>query len=137
MRGTPEVPLTGIYRIQTALSLKGSASQDPSEPNVQLARTQFDNRIATVYDALMQSDDGDTLKATARLITAAGRALATVIDPLDPASVRFASNNADMADFTCTDWYDGGFGDGQADAEGCSWEEILLFDAVCCSANVD
>jgi hypothetical protein len=126
----PEIPMTGIRRISVHISIKGSATQKTNaESNPEQARVDFDNRCATTYDALMQTVDGQTLKATAVLITAAGQAMAVPVDGT-AAAIKFANNNADMADFTCQEWYDIGEGDGEADAEGCSWEEILMFEAV-------
>jgi hypothetical protein len=125
----PEVPLTGLRRISVHVSIKGSAVLGVGEPNPEVARVNFDNRIAAVYDALMQSDDGQTLHATAALITAAGRALAVPVDA-SPEAALFAANNADMAEFTCQAWYDAGEGDGEAEGEGCAWEEVLLFEAL-------
>ena len=131
-----EVPLTGLRRISVHLSIKGSAVQEVGEPNPEQKRVEFDQRIANTYDALMQSDDGQSLRATARAITAAGRALAVPVDNT-AAALQLAANNADMADFTCQAWFDSGEGDGMANAEGCSWEEILMFEALCSASNTD
>jgi hypothetical protein len=127
----PEVHMTGLRRVRVHISVKGSAALKPEEPNPDLARAQFDERLGAVYDALMQTaaTDGQTLSWTAQAITAAGQAMATAVDNSDAAAL-FARNNADMADFTCHAWYDAGEGDGEADAEGCDWEEILMFDAL-------
>lgn len=84
---------------------------------------------------MMKSDDGQTLRWTAAAITAAGRALAVAVDATDEAA-QFALNNADMTGFTCQEIYDMGEGDGEADGEGCSWEEILMFDVVASPSNV-
>lgn len=134
--GTPDPPLSGDYRVKLHISIKGSATQGVSEPNPQLSRVNFDNRVSQTFDALMESDNGIDLEATAVLITAAGRALAVPADG-SPAAILFAQNNADMADFSCLQWVDGGFGDGPANDEGCSWEEILIFDVLACASNVD
>lgn len=132
-----DVALTGLRRISVQISIKGSATIGINEPNKDVSRLNFDTRVANTDDALMQTDDGQTLRATAGLIAAAGRALAVVVDPNDPKSVLFAANNADMVDFTCQGWYDVGEGDGEANEEGCSWEEILMFEALCSPSNVD
>ncbi len=135
--GKPEVPLTGLRRMPVLISIRGSATQKPGEPNPDLARVNFDARVAATYDAMLQSDDDQTFRATARAITATGRALAVVVDPNDPESVQFAANNADMVDFTCQAVYDTGEGDGEPDAEGCDWHEILTFEVLCSPSNVD
>jgi len=111
---TPEVPMSGIYRIRVMISVKGSAANSFDNADMRVA---FDNRVAAVYDAMMQSSDG-----TANEITTAGRA------------IRTTTGNSDMADFTCMSLYDGGFGEGEASEEGTAWEEILIFDAVCCAS---
>ena len=132
----PEVPLTGIRRVMVHISIKGSATRGPQEPNPEVPRINFDARVGVTYDALMQTADGESLKETARLITVAGRAMATPVDN-SAAAALFAANNADMVDFTCQEWYDAGEGDGTADEPGCDWEEILMFEAVCSPSNVD
>jgi hypothetical protein len=134
----PNPPLTGIYQITVHISVKGSATQTNGEPNPEFARVQFDQRLAATYDAMMQSDDNQSLLATAKGISAAGRALAVdASNGADANQVQFAANNADMVDFTCEAVYDGGFGDGKPDEEGCSWVEILIFDCLCASINCD
>lgn len=126
-RGNPDPPLTGNYRIVTHVSIKGSAAKLTGQANPNAGRIAFDARVAKVGDCLMQSDDDQTLRFTAAGITAAGRALA-VSDP---------TNNADMAEYTCLEWDDGGFGDGAADEDGCAWEEILIFNAYVCGSAIN
>ena len=66
---TPSPKLTGNREIPVHISVKGSAMQSRDDaPNS--ARLAFENRLATVYDALMQSGDGHTLRETAAAITA-------------------------------------------------------------------
>ena len=130
-RAIPDPPMTGIRRVTVHVSIKGSAVNAPKEQNPEQARVAFDARVSAVYDALMQTEDGETFNATAEAITEAGRALAES----DDATV--AANNADMADFTCSGWYDAGEGGGEAKAPGCSWEEILIFEALCSPSNTD
>ena len=132
----PEVPLTGLRRVTVHISIKGSAVIDPSEPNPEVARINFDKRVAQTYDALMQSDDDETLRATAAAITEAGRALAVPADD-SPEAAQFAANNSDMEDFTCSSWYDMGEGDGEPSGEGCAWNEILIFEALASPSNTD
>ena len=138
-RGVPDPPYSGNYRVTVYVSIKYSATQEVKEPNPGLARTQFDQRVAQTFDALMQSDNQQDLHQTATLITAAGRNLA--VDPnngTDPVTKQEAENNADMADFTIMQWIDQGFGSGpDEDAEGNNWEEVLMFEALCCPSNVD
>ena len=124
----PEPVLTGNRRVDILITVKGQALKDPNKPDdISTARVAFDNRLALVGDALTQSDDGRTLRATAVLITAAGRALA-VSDP---------EGNADMADFTVMLWLDAGEGDVSPDEQGTAWQEGLKFSALCAPSNVD
>ncbi len=122
----PETPFTGNRRVQIHVSIKGQLVIDPDNPNSQASRIAFDKRVAATVDALMQTDDEQTLRATAGLITDAGNALLAS----DPAS------NSDMGDFTCLDWYEAGEGEGMADADGCSWEEVIMFEAIACPSAI-
>ncbi len=130
---------SGNRRITLYVVIAGKAQVAVDETNPDVSRTDFDSRVAKTDDMLRQTDNGQNLKATADDITAAGRALAVdASNGLDPAQVLFAKNNSDMADFTMNGWFPAGDGDGEiADDEGCSWKEVLIFEAVCCPANVD
>jgi hypothetical protein len=133
-----EENFTGNRRIRVNISIKGKASQSVQDPDSKQSRINFDQRIAQTDDALMQTDNEQDLSFTAAAITAAGRALAVDLsNGADPAQKQLAADNADMADYTCLNWYEAGEGDGPADAEGCSWEEIIMFDAVCCASAIN
>lgn len=130
--GKPEVKSQGLYRIPVRIVIKGSAVEDAQNTEYEKARKAFDARVALTMDKLMQTDDDETLKYTATQITLAGRALKTNSDP------NIAAANQDMDAFSLTQWYDGGMGDGsEVDHVGCSWVEVLLFEAVACASNVD
>lgn len=134
----PDPPLSGDYRITVHISIKGSATSPVGEPNPAIQRVNFDQRISKTWDALMQSANGQDLDYTAQQISAAGRTLAVdASNGQDPVQKQLAANNADMVDFTCIQWIDRGTGDGRANEEGVSWEEILIFEALACSSNVD
>lgn len=136
----PDPDFSGNRRVSVQISIKGSATKDPANPDSQNPRIQFDKRVAATADALMQTDDnGVSLNATARSITTAGRALAAVQDPTDPVAVQFAADNSDMADFTCQMWIDDGEGDGEitADEDGCAWNEVFMFVALANPSNTD
>ena len=133
----PDSPFTGNRRITVYVSIKGSAVLADGETDTTQPRVQFDARVALTMDALLQTDDNQTLRFTAAAITAAGQALAVdKSNGVDPAQAQFAQDNADMADFTCLSWFENGEGDGEADAEACSWEEILMFDAIACASAI-
>lgn len=132
----PEVMFTGNYRVTVFISIKGSAADKPDAVSEEAPRLAFEERFASTHDALMQTDDNQTLRLTSEDITAAGRAMAVAVDDSAEA-IQFAADNADMADFTLFDWIDGGFGNGEANDEGCDWEDVLIFDAVCCGSAID
>lgn len=133
----PEVAFTGIRRVTVHVVIKGQAVKNPpdSAAPADTARQAFDDRVAAIYDALMQSS-GHSLKATAQAVTASGRALdSDDNDATDGWTAR--ALNTDMSDFTCSAWYDAGEGDGEPEAEGCDWVETLIFEAICSPSNVD
>lgn len=131
----PDPDFTGNRRIPVHISIKGSASLLNGETDLQQPRIQFDGRVMQTMDALMQTADNQTLLATAALITAAGRAMAIdASNGANAAQAQFAADNADMADFTCINWFEAGEGEGEADGDGCSWEEVLMFEAIACSS---
>jgi hypothetical protein len=138
-RAVPDPVMVGNWNITEWISVKGQASKDPKEPNPALGAVNFDNRCASLVDAMSQSDNGgQSLDATARGITAAGRALAVDLsNGADPAQALLAANNADMVDFTVLMVVNSGFARGAADMEGCSWERIFIYDILCCPSNVD
>lgn len=135
---TPEIQMTGIMRIPVHISIKGSAAKVlPNPVNEESVRVDFDTRVKTTCDLLMVTDAaGQTLRQTAQNITDAGRALAVAVDGTD-AAVQLADNNSDMVDFTCQAWYDMGYGFGEQNIPGTSWETVLMFEAVCSNKNVD
>ena len=127
---TPDVKFTGNYRIPVIISVKGSAALAPgAAPGT--PREAFDARVALTGDMLNQTENNQNLQATAVDVTSAGRALAGSSDPAERLL------NADMVDFTIQGWFEMGFGKGEAMEEGCNWEIVILFDAVCCGFNVD
>lgn len=122
--GTPEVALSGNYRIRVLITVKGRAAQTHTTGKPWLARQLFDARVAATYDALMQTDDQTSLSYTAKAVTSAGRGLLNTTE------------HPDMDDFTVLAWYEAGFGEAEAEDDGCDWRETLLFDAVCCASNI-
>ncbi len=123
----PDLTANEIFNV--AIMAKFNAREETANPEAK--RKAADERIGLIMAALLQSDDGQTLKATARAITAAGRALATS----DNATV--AANNADMADFTLQHWYYKGAVRGTPEDESCAWVEVRNFQATASPSNVD
>lgn len=130
-RGIPNPDLSGNYLVDVRVMVEYSAVQEPNEANAEKNRVAADLRLAKTYDALMQSDNDEDLRATCGLIEAAGRALVNAGSATDKA------NNADMADFSINGWYDKGFERGEPDQEGCAWVEVLNFQCSCVPSNVD
>lgn len=136
--GQPLPKLTGNKRFKVGMQVKGPETNDGSAGAGEAQRVAFDAFVGKVNKALMQSDDDQTLRATATAINAAGRALATAGDQtVEEAKEdwRKAANNADMPDFTVTQWVDSTIGAGEA--SDCKWEIVIMFDADACESNVD
>ena len=136
--GQPSPSFTGDRRFKVGLQVKGNEANDGSAGAGEAARLIFDAFVGQVGEALMQSDDETTLRATATLINTAGRALAvagTSDEESEKEDWRKAVNNADMEDFTVTQWIDSTFGGGEA--KDCSWEIMIMFEATACESNVD
>jgi hypothetical protein len=114
--------LTGIEEFTTHIMVKYSVAGALQQANPFAVRVARDYTIGLVMAAMMQSADNATLDATAALITAAGRALAT------SGTAQEQANNADMANFTCQHvYYNGTVGRGKPDEKGCDWVETRGF----------
>lgn len=139
--GEPDPKFTGDRKFKVAVSIGGTITTNSgSEDAKEAQRVAFDAMVGQVYEALMQTDENDdqTLDATRVAINAAGRAMAAA-GTADQESAkepwRKAANNADMADFTVTQWNDSTFGAGEA--KDCSWEIVIMFDASANESNTD
>lgn len=136
VNGQEDPDWTGNTRITLWVSVKGSASQDANAADIQAQIKAFYQRVASVWDALRQTSNGNDLSATALDITTVGRATAVAVDG-SAAAIKFAADNADMVDFTVLQWAAIGFGQPKADEGGNAWERILQFTVLCCPKNVD
>jgi hypothetical protein len=136
----PDPSYSGNRWVKIQIEVKGSAAIDPAFPASQQGRVGFDNMVALIGDAMLQSsNNGQDLQATCDLINQYGRALA--VDPTNganPVAAQSALDNADMVDFTALVLKEGLEGDGtiEADEEGCSWCEILTYELLACPSNV-
>lgn len=110
---------SGIEQFHVILSCKFSLAIAPNQNvNPYASRVSRDNLIGMVMAAMTQSDDGATLDLTARLITQAGRALATT------GTEQEQQNNADMVNFTALHvHYLGTLARGEPDEVGADWVE--------------
>ena|ERR1041385_3388927 len=108
-------PLRGIFAHDAVESVKFSGNQEfsvlitdqfdavpaPGLQNPELHRIAIDTQVGKMMMVMSQSaDGGQTLSQTAKDITDAGRSLAFAADSSE-AEVQKASNNVDMAEFTC------------------------------------
>lgn len=133
--GKPVIPFSGNYDIIVHITIRGTATVEIGEIDAEAARRAFDERVAATYDALMQTDDNQTLRYTAKSITSRGRALA-VDDGSGAEATLKAQQNADMEDFTCLRVEDGGFGDPNPNDQESLWEEVLVFEMTACGSNI-
>ena len=140
-QGTPTTALCNVWDFLVEVGVHGPATPPLNTENEGENRVSFDQVFAGMFDALMQSGQGQAfnqdLQATADLITSNGRALAVSAD------ATIAANNADMADFTCQYWYppvalDGGNPRVQGAPENTTvWKEFATFKAIVCPYNTD
>lgn len=144
--GKPEpagVFFSGVWRFQTQITVHARAARQPDDKNPVLRRVQLGEVFAAVCDALLQSSDGgQSLDYTSNAISLAGRALATMNIPIFKDSpITIASQNADMADYTCQEWLPSGLDGGNPRADGAPadtqvWKEAIVFESICCTKNV-
>lgn len=135
-RSTQEPELTGNDMWDVEIMVKGSAASEGNEPNPAFRRVQLDQRLGLTKACLLQgyiassgrAADQANLTFTAQQITAWGNNLAGPGDG-SPQALQDQANNADMNDFTCMGWYYRGQSRGDPNEEGCSWVEILHFQA--------
>lgn len=128
--------LTGDDYWNCDVQIKGSASNEANEPNPNYKWVDLDARVGLTKAVLLQgyaatpdqAADQANLTYTAQQITAWGSDLVNPADQSPQAKI-IAQNNADMAAFTCLSWYYKGQSRGEPNEEGCSWVEILHFEA--------
>lgn len=136
--GQPDPVLVGNKRFKVGIQIRGGEANDGSDGAGEAKRVEFDAFVGEVNEALMQSDNQQNLDFTAAAIKTAGRSLAVAGTPTQEADKedwRKAANNADMADFSITQWVDATIGAGEA--TDCKWEIVIMFDAAACELNVD
>lgn len=132
----PDVPFTGNDEFKVHICVKGNAANQPNTSNPDAARLAFDALVGAARMQLMLSDDGcQSLHATYKAINAAAYLMPVdASSGTNPTQTQFAANNADMADFTITGWYNGIYGQGAA--KDCEWEVVQVFTASCCESQI-
>lgn len=130
---TPEQPPAydvELFEVQITISFP--LSEDASAETAEEKRALMDAEIGVLKGVLMQSSVKHVgFDVSAGLITTDGRALATAVDATE-AAADFATNNADMAEFTCLTLRYTGCRRGRPDVESNSWVEQYNFRARAC-----
>lgn len=139
--GTKKLPNTTIRAFQSQHEVKGSGNEvynvsiqskfpaavQPGQSNPHANWLGSDRRIGLILAAMLQTDDGETLRKVATDITTAGRALA-VSDP---------TNNSDMAEFTLEEIYFRGSARGTPEEDATAFVEVRNFECHGCPLNLD
>lgn len=128
---TEEQPFTGNEAYQLRIKAEWPGNNQLGVTNPDWNWVQINNFIGLVMAAMCQSDNGSDYKATAALITAAGRTLATA------GSVTDQANNADMVNFTCTFVRFKGSKRAVNVAGALYIHEVRNFEIWACPSNVD
>lgn len=131
--GKPGPSRTGNRDFIVDVRIKGNGLNDPADPNEETARLAFDAQVGRVHDALMYGFSGQNYHPLVKSINTAAWTMPVAVDET-AAAVRFATNHADMADFTLLHWEDWIYGQGTA--EDCLWEIVLQFHATACETKI-
>jgi len=131
-QGPEDPPFTGNHILNVRIRIAHHAANQPGQTNLDANRLALDAMVDAVFDAMHISDNGCNYQATATLITAAGRALATT------GTAQEQTNNADMTDYTCQFvqgfTYVGAPEDGE---KSVSFVELMNLQMRACPSNVD
>jgi hypothetical protein len=114
--------------------LKDDAVADPGIPDYAERRTAANSHFSSVCSALCLSDDGgQSYDYMARLLTAAGQALATT------GTAEQQADNADMAAFTVLFWNPTVSGSGKISTsdKGTFWERVVGFECIACNVALN
>lgn len=130
-QGPEDPPFTGNHNMAVKVRIKVPAANQPGQTNPMANRVVLDARSAATFDAFHQTANNCDYGETARLISAAGRALAT------SGTVTDQANNADMVDFTCQWIQDMSIAGGEPDDEATAFVDVITFSARCCPSNTD
>lgn len=132
--GMPTPEFTGDDSYKVHVRVRFNAVAEMAEAASETARLAFSAQIGKVRQALMLSDDGQSFRATMRLINNAAYLMSTPFDGSDAAKT-FAANNKDMDDFTVLAWYQDVYGPGSA--KDVNWEVVQVFRAQCCESKIE
>lgn len=129
---TDESEPVGNEKWQVTIQNKFGAALEDGQTDTAINRLQLDMRVGRQQDKMTQAGDySQTLDATASAITAAGRALATVTAEPD------ATNDADMAEFTCLFVRYTGATRGRPEDGSCAWVEVRNYEITACPIAIN
>lgn len=131
------VRFTGCKEFMVTITDQFDGMPQQGEHNPEQRRIEIDKQLGKMRMAMAQADDNaDNLMRTARLITDAGRALATTGTDKEKAK------HEDMAEFTCLFVEDDGMSRGHpkgADGQGTdetTWREITRYKITVCPSAI-
>ena len=121
----PESPLgSGNFTFTTLVRVKMPMPTAPGQ-DLQAKRMLMSALIGAVHDALHLTDNNQDYHATAKLITAAGNALAVdASNGANAAMVQSAANNADMVNYSALSVVHTLLGGGKESAENTNFIEV-------------
>lgn len=129
----PEEQYSGNEVFIIEIQVKFNSVQQPNEPN-EAPRVAFDKLVGQVRMQMIQTDDGQELNATRKLINQAAYRAPIAPDDGGPGDL-FAKNNADLADFTLLSLYQDIYG--MAKSEQVNWALVMRFKVSACESKVD
>jgi hypothetical protein len=121
--GSPKEINTGNRSYQVEIWVRASAADSGGGDDAQ--RVAFDALCDSVCDAMMQTEDNQTLDQMVTLINQAAYAAADK-----------GGSDADLSAFTILEYYDAVDGPGRADEEGTFWEMVYIFNITCCASQL-
>jgi hypothetical protein len=127
-----DLELSGNDVWTVTIQNKFGAAMEPSATDTGLNRQQLDERVGRQLHLMMQASDNSEAypDETCSSITYRGRSLA--LNPNQPA----ATNDADMAEFTCLFLRYMGATRGRPDDNSCAWIEARNFEITACPSAV-
>ena len=133
----PEALFSGDDQFVVEIQVKQNFVVQPNEPNSDAQRLQFDAMVGQIRQLIMLSDDGGvSLKPARDAINALAWTMPVdASNGTDPEQVLFASNHADMADFTIQKLLPDI--NGVASAADCNMAVVQRFKVTACEMKID
>jgi hypothetical protein len=136
-KSSEEIRHSRVERYAVRLEFKWPGTNQPGETNPDYNWVQINNIAGLVMAAMSQTDDnGESYRATALLISVAGRRLAVLGTPqVAGATVQDVANNADMATFYADVLEFTGSQRAETGEEGLQLKEIRNFEVRACNIS--